>query len=424
MNKVLFKILLISVVFSLILPVKINAETLQSMYSKLSELENQKEKVSNGKTLTQTELNNLKSEITNINNNITNIENDIKKTEENIANSEKKINDKKDQTNEMLKYLQISNGNSSYLDYIFKASSYTDLIYRYSTVTRMSNYNNSLIEELSKLIKELDKEKKKLNTKQSSLSEEKSKLSVKMSTLNANMKQLTEEGTSIEDDIKSLKQDINKYEKLGCSKTEQVNACIIRDAEQKAQLNNQKKSTNSSNSTKSSNSGIAADGWTLPIKSAQVTSQFQVVRTDCIDCGGSSHRGIDLAVAEGTPVYAAANGEVASVITSGSSLYCGGIKVYIYHIVGGKLYTTVYMHLLKANVSYGQQVTPSTVIGYSGGWSTSTKSGKGYDECTTGAHLHFGVAYNQSVVNFNSNAFNPRNLSILTNASNDTIVSR
>ena len=62
----------------------------------------------------------------------------------------------------------------------------------------------------------------------------------------------------------------------------------------------------------------------------------------------------------------------------------------------GKKYTTSYFHLLKfgegINVNTKNKVvTTNTVIGYVGGYSTSTAHG-GYDSCTTGAHLHFGVA--------------------------------
>lgn len=393
-----------------LLPININAETLQGMYSQLAQLEKQKASIDTGKKLTQTQITNLKAEIVQINSTIATTEKEIENAEQSIAMSEKEIENKKEETNQMLKYLQVTSGENIYLEYIFEADSYTDLIYRYSVVTQMSDYNNELVNELNKLINELESKKTELKNKQSQLSTQKQQLSVKLATLNANMSDLSEEGTSISDDIKSLKLDINKYEKMGCSKTEQISTCILRYQ---------------SKSQSSTNSGtIVSNGWNLPLNSATVTSQFQVVRTDCIGCGGTSHRGIDFGVVEGTKVYAAANGYVASVITSGSSLSCGGIKVYIYHVLNGQLYTTVYMHLLSANVSYGQEVTPSTVIGYSGGWSTSTKSGKGYDRCTTGAHLHFGIAYGNSVANFNSNAFNPRNLSILANAADGVKVYR
>ena len=389
------------VLIIIVLPVNVYGKTLRDMYSQLAELEQEQDNIDSGKKMTQTQINDLKSEIVSINKNIASTEQEISDAEESIILSENSIEEKKEETNQMLKYLQVTSGENVYLEYIFAADSYTEMIYRYSVVTQMSDYNNNLVEELNNLISELEVKKDDLTNKQSELSTQKQQLSTKLATLNANMGTLTEEGTSIADDIKSLKLDINKYEKLGCSMSEDVNSCIIRN-----------------------NTLAVADGWSLPLASAVVSSQFQVVRTDCIGCGGTSHRGIDLAVAEGTRVYAAAEGEVKLVVTSGDSLSCGGIKVYIAHNVNGQLYTTVYMHLLSATVSYGQKVTPNTVIGYSGGWTTSTRSGMGYDRCTTGAHLHFGVAYGNSVTDFNANAFNPRNLSFLANAANGVTVSR
>lgn len=388
------RILKILVVLLFIVPFsQINAQTLQEMYSKLAELEKQQSKVNSGKKLTSAQMANLQAEINSINASISNTESEISKANKDITDSEAKIKQKKEESNQMLLYLQLSNGQgNSMLEYVFQADNYTDFIYRYAVVSQMSDANNKLMDELNNLIKELNTKKADLAAKQEKLASQKQEQSTKLATLNANMTQLTEEGTSIADDIKSLKRDINRYEKMGCSKSEDVNSFAKKNL-------------------------AVAGGWTLPVMSATVNSQFQVVRTDCIGCGGTSHKGIDLGVAVGTPVYAAAEGQVAYVVTSGSSLSCGGIKVYIYHNVGGKLYTTVYMHLTKALVSAGQQVGPNTVIATSGG----TQS---YDRCTTGAHLHFGVSNGNSVSSFNSNAFNPRQLAFLSGAANGVRVSR
>ena len=400
----------------------IYAQTLNEMYSELKKLESEQAKITNGKLLTETEIKKLKTEISEVEAKIEKTEENIKETELEIGNTEKEIETKKDETDQMLLYLQIKNArDNSMLEYIFQAKDYTDFIYRYYVVTQMSNYNNDLVKELNILVKKLNQEKEELAKKEKELASQKQEQSNKLSTLNANMKELTEEGTSIEDDIKSLKLDINKYEKMGCGKTENTEKCVLRIAEEKRKKEEAERRAREEAARRSGNNSstpttvVSSDGWHLPVSSAVVTSQFQVVRTDCYNCGGSSHRGIDLGVGEGTPVYAAASGSVAYVVTSGSSLSCGGIKVYLYHVVNGRLYTTTYMHLLRATVSYGQSVTPNTIIGYSGGRSTATRNG-GYDACTTGAHLHFGVASGNSVNKFNSNAFNPRNLSILTNA--------
>ena len=413
-------------IFIFIVPTDVFAQSLNEMYNELKKLQSEQSKVLNGKKMTENEINKLKVEISDIESNIANMEVQIKKTEEDIVQNMNDIDLKKKETDQMLLYLQLKNAReSSMLEYVFAASDYTDFIYRYSVVTQMSNYNTDLVNELKNLVDRLNNKKDELRKQEEELSDKKQQLSIKLTTLNANMKELTEEGTSIEDDIKSLKLDISKYEKMGCSKNEDTGACVLRIAEEQRKKEEAKRraeeaarraSQSSGNSSSGSYSApVSSSGWVLPVSSAYVTSQFQIVRTDCYGCGGSSHRGIDLGVGEGTPVYAAANGTVAYVVTSGTSLSCGGIKVYLYHVVNGKLYTTVYMHLLRASVSYGQSVTTNTVIGYSGGRSTATSYG-GYDYCTTGAHLHFGVASGNSVSSFNSYAFNPRNLPILTNA--------
>ena len=123
-------------------------------------------------------------------------------------------------------------------------------------------------------------------------------------------------------------------------------------------------------------------GWLKPLNSGKTTSTIG-------SRWGSYHNALDIGGnREGTPVYAAAAGTVSGIIWR---YRCGGNMVYINVTVGGKKYTTYYYHLLTVNVSYGQTVTQNTIIGTVGGSSTA-KSNGGYDGCTTGAHLHYGVA--------------------------------
>ena len=118
------------------------------------------------------------------------------------------------------------------------------------------------------------------------------------------------------------------------------------------------------------------------------------------------HVGEDI-IAEGTPVYAAASG---TVVATYYRQRCGGNEVFIYSYVNGKYYTHYYYHLLSFNVNLGDVVTQDTIIGYvGGGYSTSATYG-GYDNCTTGAHLHFGVAkgyYNVNTGIVTSNIITP-----------------
>ena len=80
-------------------------------------------------------------------------------------------------------------------------------------------------------------------------------------------------------------------------------------------------------------------------------------------------------------------------------------------MVNGKPYTTVYMHMLsiKSEIKPNTVVTTNTILGGVGGGSTWTQNG-GYDYCTGGTHLHFGTAEGHNAFNFNSYAFNPREI--------------
>lgn len=88
------------------------------------------------------------------------------------------------------------------------------------------------------------------------------------------------------------------------------------------------------------------------------------------------HAGIDIGSDSGTPVVAAASGEVVQAGYMGGY----GYAVIIYH---GGGFSTVYGHLSKFAVSTGQKVQRNQIIGYVG----ST----GY---ATGPHLHFEVRIN------------------------------
>ncbi|MGB9695191.1 MAG: murein hydrolase activator EnvC family protein [Caldisericaceae bacterium] len=89
--------------------------------------------------------------------------------------------------------------------------------------------------------------------------------------------------------------------------------------------------------------------------------------------GREFHEGIDIGVATGTPVHAAASG----VVTYAGWMTGYGNMVMIYH---GSDVTTLYAHLKSFAIKKGDSVSQGQTIAYSDntGWST-------------GPHLHFGV---------------------------------
>lgn len=84
------------------------------------------------------------------------------------------------------------------------------------------------------------------------------------------------------------------------------------------------------------------------------------------------HHGVDIALPEGTPVLACAEGTVLQSGENGD----WGISVTIKHSWG----TSIYAHLKDSVVSVGQEIAQGAAIGYSGATGTSF-----------GPHLHFGI---------------------------------
>ena len=94
---------------------------------------------------------------------------------------------------------------------------------------------------------------------------------------------------------------------------------------------------------------------------------------------GVPHHGLDIVVAQSTPVAAAADGVVFLVRD-------GGDTGYTYVLIGHRGgYATLYGHLSAVQVAAGQDVDAGQIIGLSGGEPGTRGSGP----MTTGAHLHF-----------------------------------
>lgn len=92
------------------------------------------------------------------------------------------------------------------------------------------------------------------------------------------------------------------------------------------------------------------------------------------DYGGYLHRGTDVGIITGTPVYAPAAGSFATMYNDGSF----GVAVCIEH--PGTGWYSLYAHLSSRTVSVGNHIEAGQLIGYSG----ST----GY---SSGPHLHWQV---------------------------------
>ena len=113
--------------------------------------------------------------------------------------------------------------------------------------------------------------------------------------------------------------------------------------------------------------------WPTPAAARLVSSDFGEVRSTG---GGRSHhhQGIDISATKGCPVYATADGVVASVERDRGGY---GKYVVVNHSSG---YSTLYAHLSEIHARVGAQVRAGQVLGEAG------KTGR-----ASGAHLHYEV---------------------------------
>lgn len=326
----------------------------------LAKYNNSKNKQAEAKS----KINSLQGDIGNVGNNIAKYQKDIENSKAKIEELNKEIEEKKKEIDNLLSFMQISEGDNVYLEYIFEATSFTDFIYRSAIVEQLTKYNDELIDDMYKKIEENKQLQKQLAKQIEDSEKEMDKLNNLLNSANVSLNQLVDEHVDIEEDMDASKKQYEYFKKEfknnGCSEDTDINVCL---------------------------KVPSSTGFIRPLVKATVTSEFGM-RYHPTRHIWTLHSGIDLGVPIGTNVYPAANGVVTKIARvknpnkAGSS--CGGNKIYVKHLVNGKEFVTVYMHVHTIKVNLGDYVTVNTVIAGSGG-------GESYDYCTTGPHLHFSI---------------------------------
>lgn len=286
-----------------------------------------------------------------------------------VEESNRKIEQLKKEANEVLLYLQQMQGQNAYVEYVTGATSMTDLVTRIAAIEQISNHIQTTMDNLEIEISKNEKLKIELEEKQ---------------------KRLDIELDNYRKSIETFSAQLDEYSKNAPGIAEQVAIAQRSYNESKEQCSNNSKTANLGRNAKLSDCSDTPynAGWLKPLNKGVITSRISIRNNPATGEVGEYHNGLDIGGnPEGTPVYAAAAGTVRAIIPR---YRCGGNMVYITATVGGQQYTTYYYHLLTYNVRVGQTVTQNTIIGTVGGYSTSINHG-GYDKCTTGAHLHFGV---------------------------------
>ena len=350
--------------FSILIPLtanaSTNANTLAELREELAQYEARKNEAELNQATTQEEINSAKAQISNSQYEIQENRSKIEEAKANIVVLTKEIEETKNKIEEIMRQYEISNGDNTYLEYIFNAKSISDFIVRYSVAEQLASYNDKLVNDYEEKITENEKLQTDLAAREIELNNQIAELESAVASLGNKMSEYVDESLDAEDDIRSTKELIERYEAMGCDENEDFATCA----------------------------GMLGDtGFIRPLTFGTVTSPFGYRVSPITGELYDFHSGTDIGGNwEGTPVYAAANGMVGKIIYRAS---CGGNQVFIYHDINGVKYTTGYLHLLSIDVELGEYVTNQTQIGTVGGgpqtWS--------YEQCATGAHLHFMIGY-------------------------------
>lgn len=353
MKKIINYLLLISLLFTFVAPLKVNADnsTLKDYKDELARLKKEQYQNTQISNATKAEINAKRNAIIQANTNIENNETKVEESKALIEESKVKIDQATKDIENLLVYMQKVDEEQAYLKFILESSSITEFIERKAIIEQITNYQQGEIERLEKLIVDNQTLQGQLAQKnvelEASITEYESKIIELQNYLNS----VTTIGLSKAAEIKSQEEAIKTFEDAGCKDNDTIEYCYF---------------------SKLLNGGKLIN----PLQSGVVTQAF----------GNRGHNGIDLGgVKNGTPMYAATNGIVGAVQRKTS---CGGNIVILWHNINGVPYTTLYGHMRTINVSVGQSVTATTQIGTVGGGSDTWS----YDNCTTGVHLHYTVS--------------------------------
>ena len=359
--------LIIAVVFSyFVTPEVVEAATAETLgdlrreyESKLAEKQANDQKIENA----EGEIQEQQAAINKANEEISLAEDQYDAAEEAIVESNENIESLTGEAEKVLLYMQQMQGQNAYVEYVTGASSMTELIMRVEAVSQVTGYIQTTTKNLEDEIKRNEELKVELTEKQEALEKQVVEYEATIARYYDDIAEYDSYAQDIDAQVLAAKEDYETNRRI----------CIQNLGE--ANVND--------STLLSSCSSVPVNGsWTRPLQSGVITSLIG-------SRWGRYHNALDLGGnAEGTPVYAAAAG---TVVATYYQQECGGNEVFIYSYVDGQYYTHFYYHLLSYNVSVGDVVDQNTIIGYVGGGRQTSSAYGGYDTCTTGAHLHFGI---------------------------------
>ena len=314
-----------------------------------------------------------------LNGSIKELEGEIKKADAEYASTLEKLKKR-------LKALYTSGGELTTLEILLDSTSLYDFSMRSEAVKSFTRHDKLLMEEIKDYMLKTQEQRDALSAQKTELADQKKALESKqaeLEELEAENQKLIEELNIQSANAEAL---IAQNERESQDYLAQLDQLIADRAEQaareeeerrKAEEEAQKNQGSSGGSEYVPSGGGSVDsgdlsfGWPLAgYGYGSITQYYGGMYS------GTPHKGLDIGVPYGTPIYASESGQVLSA----EYHWSWGNNVLIWH---NGTYSTRYAHCSSLAVSAGQYVEKGQVIGYVG--STGQSSGP---------HLHFEVYQN------------------------------
>jgi murein DD-endopeptidase MepM/ murein hydrolase activator NlpD len=343
--------------------------------AKLKQLKNDKTKKTAYKAALEAKITNLEEQISNEQSQIDMLDNDIREKQSQIAGKQKEVDEDFAKLKDRVRALYLT-GEASNLEIILNAKSIMDLADKSELLQVIAEHDTKLMDGLKSDIASIKEQKDAINS-------DRAAVVAKKTDLESNRRELKSQST----EITRVIAEINGEQK----QTEEEKARIAAERKKTdAAIDKWFADYYAAHRNNSSGGYKGTGNFTWPVPSCFSLSSSYGRRW-----GGSEfHKGVDISGSGiyGAKVIAADGGKVVEAVSGYGVGYLGcrdgggyGNHVYIDH---GNGYYTVYGHLSRVTVSYGQTVKKGQQIGNVGSSGSST-----------GAHLHFEIRKNGSTVN-------------------------
>lgn len=335
-------------------------------YSEMEDIVAQKEAIDQEITL-------LNSKIETTNQQISAYSQLIADTQDELEEAQEELRELSEAHRERVRVME-EEGNLTYWEVIFQANSFTDLLDRINMMEEINASDRRRIEQM-RIAADI------VTATQMNLETEKSALEQTRIQLAEDEAALEEKRTESDDLLYELEKKAEEFEVL-LAQSEILQEELMEEIAQKeAELQEAKYDENLKRLALQGENPPSNATWVTPTTDWKLTSPFGM-RLHPVLGYYRMHNGIDMATAQGTPIYATRAGKVTKTAYQAGG---AGNYVSINHLDG---FASIYMHMTHYVVSEGQTVSAGQIIGYVGSTGIST-----------GPHLHFGVSYAGTYVN-------------------------